>query len=195
MSEGQLVRLHVYDISMGMAKVMSQGILGKQIDGIYHTGVVLGNTEYYFGDGIQRAPPGQTPFGQPTEVMDLGKTFVTQDLIDDFINDVKTRFCPENYNLITNNCNNFSDEFASFLVGTGIPQRIVGLPQEVAATPMGAMLLQNFMSPLEQQFKSVGQSNVYATMPQHQQQTLQSQPSTSATNQQPVVQYKDFDSV
>eukprot|EP01023_Acetabularia_acetabulum_P021110 TRINITY_DN2104_c0_g1_i10.p2 TRINITY_DN2104_c0_g1~~TRINITY_DN2104_c0_g1_i10.p2 ORF type:complete len:188 (+),score=28.16 TRINITY_DN2104_c0_g1_i10:162-725(+) len=159
MSGKQNVKLHIYDLSMGLAKSMSQSFLGKQIDAIYHTGVVVGNMEYYFGAGIQRAPAGQTPFGTPMEVMHLGETLVTEDIIQEFIEELRPRFSQQTYNLMNNNCNNFSDEFASFLVGTGIPDHIVSLPAEVAATPMGAMLLSNFQPPMEQQFSSVGQNS------------------------------------
>ena len=42
--------------------------------------------------------------------------------------------------MFKNNCNNFTDECASFLTGTGIPRHIVDLPLEVLKTPMGAMI-------------------------------------------------------
>lgn len=44
------------------------------------------------------------------------------------------------YNLLTNNCNNFTDVCANFLVGEGIPKHIVDLPQEAMNTPMGQQL-------------------------------------------------------
>ena len=46
------VTLYVYDITMGMAKNMSMGLLGMQIDAVYHTSLVVYGTEYYFGGGI-----------------------------------------------------------------------------------------------------------------------------------------------
>ena len=39
--QGNSVVLHLYDLSQGMAKAMSQAIIGKQIDGIWHTGIVV----------------------------------------------------------------------------------------------------------------------------------------------------------
>ena len=47
------VELYVYDLSRGMAASMSQAILGQRIDGIWHTGVVFLDKEYYYGGGIQ----------------------------------------------------------------------------------------------------------------------------------------------
>ena len=38
------VTLRVYDLSRGMARQMSPALLGKQIEGIWHTGVLVFNT-------------------------------------------------------------------------------------------------------------------------------------------------------
>ena len=43
----------------------------------------------------------------------------------------------EKYDLFDNNCNNFTDEAAKFLVGKGIPEYITGLPKEILNTPLG----------------------------------------------------------
>ena len=53
----QAVVLHVYDLSMGMAKSLSPAILGKQIDGIWHTGVFAFGSEFFYGGGIQAMSP------------------------------------------------------------------------------------------------------------------------------------------
>lgn len=46
------VTLLVYDISNGMAKSLSPMFLGKTIEGVWHTGVVVYGNEYYYGGGI-----------------------------------------------------------------------------------------------------------------------------------------------
>ena len=51
------VEVHVYDLSNGLARVMSQSVVGKQVDIIPHTGVVVDwgggkKLEYFFGGGI-----------------------------------------------------------------------------------------------------------------------------------------------
>lgn len=51
------------------------------------------------------------------------------------------------------NCNNFSNDFAMFLVGKGIPGHITSLPQDVLNTPFGQMLrpqLDAMMRPITQ---------------------------------------------
>ena len=46
----------------------------------------------------------------------------------------------QSYDLFLHNCNNFSNDFAMFLVGKGIPKHITSLPQTVLNTPFGQML-------------------------------------------------------
>jgi len=46
----------------------------------------------------------------------------------------------QSYDLFLHNCNNFSNDFAMFLVGKGIPDHITSLPQTVLDTPFGQML-------------------------------------------------------
>lgn len=80
-------QLYVYDLTHGMAKQLSPALMGKQIDGVWHTGVVFWDpsgkkaTEYFFSAGVQRLPAGTTPFGIPHEVIDLGRTEIPQVLI------------------------------------------------------------------------------------------------------------------
>ena len=46
----------------------------------------------------------------------------------------------KSYDLFMHNCNNFSNDFAMFLVGKGIPEHITSLPKTVLDTPFGQML-------------------------------------------------------
>jgi len=64
--------LYVYDLSMGMAKQLSMAIIGKQIEGIWHTGIVAYGYEYFYGGGIQASLPGQTVMGQPGQKNRVG---------------------------------------------------------------------------------------------------------------------------
>ena len=45
---------------------------GVQIEGVWHTSVVVGGLEYYFGCGVSQSSPGLTPFGRPVQVVELG---------------------------------------------------------------------------------------------------------------------------
>lgn len=54
----QSVQLHIYDLSQGAAALMSGMLLGRQIDGIWHTAVVAYGREYFYGgQGIQSIIP------------------------------------------------------------------------------------------------------------------------------------------
>jgi hypothetical protein len=44
------VLLHVYDLSNGMVKNFTH-LLGKEFEGIWHTGIVVYGREYFFGGG------------------------------------------------------------------------------------------------------------------------------------------------
>ncbi|OQR81089.1 peptidase [Achlya hypogyna] len=135
------VALHVYDLSRGLARQMSASLLGMHIEGVWHTGVSVYGLEYFYGGGIQAVPPDQVAetYGAPYEVVELGTTDVPQSVFLHFLQEIQPRFTAETYNLLSNNCNNFSNEVANFLVGTNIPQHILDLPQKVLSTPMGAM--------------------------------------------------------
>ncbi|XP_077980589.1 uncharacterized protein LOC144435827 [Glandiceps talaboti] len=124
-----------------MARAMSQGILGKQIDGIWHTGIVIFGREYFFGGiGVESCHPGGTILGQPDEVHDLGLTQVNYTLFLDYLAALRSEtFSPDKYNLLEHNCNTFSNEVAQFLTGQSIPSHITSLPKEVIDTPLGQM--------------------------------------------------------
>lgn len=52
------VELYIYDLSQGLASVMSQMLIGRQLDGIWHTSVVVYGREFFFGSaGIQCCVP------------------------------------------------------------------------------------------------------------------------------------------
>lgn len=153
---GDLVQLYIYDLSGGMARSLSQMLLGRQIEAIYHTSIVVGGMEHYFGGGINVARAGSTPFGQPMEVLDLGRTEITEELRAELLAELSERFTPEAYSLFHNNCNNFSHELAQLLCGRGIPEHITGLPAEVLSTPFGQMI-KPMLANLEQQLRGMQQ--------------------------------------
>lgn len=97
-------------------------------------------TEFYFGGGISSARAGTTVYGRPVKVIELGysetssvpvcdrqclyrETHLPLDVIHDLVADLRHRFSEWSYSLLSNNCNNFTDELSKLLVGTGIPVR------------------------------------------------------------------------
>ncbi len=55
-------------------------------------------------------------------------TQIPQEVLNDYVNELSQVFTPEAYNLFTNNCNNFSNELATFLTGQPIPVSTSALP-------------------------------------------------------------------
>ncbi|KAF2838147.1 thioredoxin [Patellaria atrata CBS 101060] len=134
------VQLYVYDLSRGLARQLSMQFLGIQIDAVYHTSIVFGGVEYFFGAGVQTCYPGTTHHGKPVEIIPLGQTVLPIDVILEYLESLKTIYTAESYDLFMHNCNNFTNDFTMFLVGKGIPERITSLPQTVLNTPFGQML-------------------------------------------------------
>lgn len=134
------VELYVYDLSQGLARQMSQSFLGTQIDAVYHTALVFGGIEYFFGAGVQQTYPGATHHGRPMEIIPLGKTDLPMEIMLEYLDSLRQIYTAESYDLFTHNCNNFTNDFAMFLLGKGIPAHITSLPQTVLNTPFGQML-------------------------------------------------------
>lgn len=139
------VLVHVYEVSFGMARALSPLLLGgKQIDGIWHTGIVVYNTEFFFGSmGIQSCKKGDFFLKEPASVISLGRTEIPHAVLLDHLRELaSTTFRGSCYHLFDHNCNTFSNELANFLTGKGIPAEITNLPNEVKDTPIGAMIKQ-----------------------------------------------------
>ncbi|KAJ4452425.1 putative desumoylating isopeptidase 1 [Paratrimastix pyriformis] len=136
---GTPVKLHVYDMTQGMAKQLSRQLLGHEIEGVWHTGVIVygvglsrfflagithtcSASEYFFGGGIERSAPGASPAGRPLHVIDLGTTAKTQVELEQYISSsLRQKYNVGTYHLLQNNCNNFSSDVAVFLTGKPIP--------------------------------------------------------------------------
>ncbi|WAQ96638.1 DESI1-like protein [Mya arenaria] len=144
-SEGVEVKVYIYDLSRGLARSMSQAFLGKQIDGVWHTGIVVFGKEYFFGgmEGISQCRPGGTIMGQPDTIKSLGKTQIPYDMFMEYLADLsQSTFRGECYHLLNHNCNTFSSEVAQFLTGNDIPSHITGLPAEMIKPFLDSMSVQ-----------------------------------------------------
>ncbi|KAF2466171.1 DUF862-domain-containing protein [Lindgomyces ingoldianus] len=132
---------------------MSSQLLGRHIDAVYHTSLVFEGIEYFFGQGVQTCRAGSTHHGKPMEVIPMGVTDLPMEVVLEYLDSLKTVYTAESYDLFLHNCNNFTNDFAMFLVGKGIPDHITSLPETVLNTPFGQMLrphLDNMMRPITQ---------------------------------------------
>lgn len=134
------VHLLVYDLSNGLARQLSMSLLGFQLDAIYHTSIELDGVEYVYDGGISTIRPGSSHLGKPLERLHLGKTELPIEVIVEYVDSMRSIFTPEAYDLFRHNCNNFSNDLATFLLGKGIPDHISNMPQAVLDSPFGRML-------------------------------------------------------
>ena len=79
-------------------------------------------------------------FGRPLRKLLLGHTHVSSDVFMEFLREISPRFTPHTYNLLSHNCNTFTNEASQFLTGSKIPSYIENLPEEFLQTPLGSML-------------------------------------------------------
>ena len=146
------INLALYDLSRGMAASVSAQFLGPDhtIEIVPHTGILAFGKEYFFGGGgagISSEDPNQfrtTRAMQPMQIIPLGRSTVTKEQFDTWChNQVKSgRFHGDAYDLLSKNCNNFSDAAAKegLKVSIGVPQWILDVPSRFLASPMGQLM-------------------------------------------------------
>ena len=74
---------------------MSGQLLGIQIDAVYHTALVFGGVEYFFGAGVQTSYPGGTHHGTPMEVIPMGQTQLPLEIILEYLESLKAIYTME----------------------------------------------------------------------------------------------------
>lgn len=120
------VRLHKYDLAQKSVGDQLGVLLGKDLQQLWHTGIVVFDKEYYFAHDAIFDLPGLTGFGEPTEVMVLGHTLWNQAELHDFVcSDLKPVFHRGTYDIIQNNCNDFSNRMSLYLLGKELPEDIL----------------------------------------------------------------------
>ena len=126
---------------------------------------------------------------RPIEIIPMGYTELPEEIILGFIEENSYRFTSETYDLLSHNCNNFSEELVNFLTGNHIPDKILNLPtvllslflfiQTLLNTPQG-----RFLAPLLEQMgvtRAIPLSQSSSSAPMHQ----PSQPSQSSQPHHP----------
>mmetsp|Transcript_14684 Transcript_14684/g.34645 ORF Transcript_14684/g.34645 Transcript_14684/m.34645 type:complete len:439 (-) Transcript_14684:183-1499(-) len=138
------VKLAVYDLSHGWARILSPIFLCRRIDLAPHTSIIIYGKEYFWGGSIQRmdhedfvAQSGQ----KPVEIIHLGDTEIEEQLFNDFILDASGRYTQHTYDILSHNCNNFSQECAQFLLGVDIPCHILDAPEKLKSSCLGKIAL------------------------------------------------------
>lgn len=123
------VQLYHYDLSNGRAKWLSV-LVGHELEGIWHTSIVVHNKEYWYGGRVLISEPGTSPFGAPMKIVDLpGLTTKTDaELLKFLRRELAHKFNSESYDVLNNNCNHFSDAVCVFLLNRHLPEEILQQP-------------------------------------------------------------------
>ena len=83
------VEVFIYDLSQGMAKTLGPSLGLPNLEGVWHTSIVVHGTEFYFGTaGIQNYVPGKTKFGQPREKRNLGNTSIDMNNLTSYLRQI-----------------------------------------------------------------------------------------------------------
>jgi hypothetical protein len=133
------VSLWMYDISDGYAKNLSWALLGQTFEGIWHTGVVIEwpekTSEFWFGGSLFESEPGTSPFGQPMHKKSLGHTYKPREEVWNYVaRHCAHEFTKAKYDVLTHNCNHFSDKLSMFLRNDHIPDEVRKQPEMVMNT-------------------------------------------------------------
>eukprot|EP01053_Blabericola_migrator_P007404 Blabericola_migrator_1__7403@NODE_376_length_9223_cov_129_221276_g300_i0_p4_GENE_NODE_376_length_9223_cov_129_221276_g300_i0NODE_376_length_9223_cov_129_221276_g300_i0_p4_ORF_typecomplete_len370_score50_84Peptidase_C97/PF05903_14/8_3e24_NODE_376_length_9223_cov_129_221276_g300_i017992908 len=158
------VFLKIYDISEGRAARWLEPIMGVRVEGIWHTGLFCFDQEHFYCDGIQSMSPHlvELKFSMTLkDILYLGKTDVDKHEFSKFLAHNQAQFSPEKYDLISWNCNHFSDLACRFMFPSGgarkklspklmslvhqpygrLPEYILRQPADFMSTVRGRLLI------------------------------------------------------
>lgn len=139
------VSLFLYDISHGVAAKWSWLLLGQHMPGVWHSGIVVEwperSSEFWFGGSLFESKPGKTPFGEPLEKRALGYTYKFREEVWDHLQrSLATEFTKDRYDVLTHNCNHFSEKLSMFLRNDHIPDDVLHQPDMVMSKPLPILL-------------------------------------------------------
>lgn len=94
--------------------------------GVHHSGVEILGQEYSFasGGGIFDSTPKEVPNAKFRESIEVGVFQGGSSELRTIINDLRSDFGPDDYNLMSKNCNHFANSLVWSLLGRTIPPHI-----------------------------------------------------------------------
>jgi hypothetical protein len=133
------VELYCYDLAGGKAPLLTP-LIGQYWEGVWHTSIVVFGKEYWYGGRLFESVPQTTAFGKPTRVEALGSTLRTKDELWELLTrELAREFTTANYDVLTHNCNHFTDELSRFLLNEPIPQHIASQGEAVLSSPLSRL--------------------------------------------------------
>tara|TARA_B100000745_G_C20020684_1_gene347080 strand:+ start:173 stop:640 length:468 start_codon:yes stop_codon:yes gene_type:complete len=121
----RIVSINVYNLDF---KKMNNNCLGMFGIGLYHTGVVIDNTEYAFGmsedenehNGIYSIEPGTFNNNWKCNLL-VGEIYLNNFEIDCILSTFRHEYYAHEYDLIYNNCNHFTKRLCKELCNYTLP--------------------------------------------------------------------------
>jgi len=132
----QEVKLNIYDLSAGRAQMLSRWLPMPELEGLWHSGLVVFGWEYFYCGDIICAEPGRTVFGVPNKHISLGRTMRLRSELHQFIvQEIKPRFTRDKYDTVYHNCNHFSDSLCGWLGCQRLPHEILQQHEKIFESP------------------------------------------------------------
>jgi desumoylating isopeptidase 1 len=125
MENEQEVVLRVYPLANEEVRLVISNVLKRPVEALWHTSIEVYGAEYYFQNGIIMAVPGTTHHGTPLKMHSLGMTSIPKIVFEDYLVSISEDFAAHRYHILRNNCNNFTDAVAMFLVEKNVPEYIL----------------------------------------------------------------------
>mmetsp|Transcript_5932 Transcript_5932/g.9103 ORF Transcript_5932/g.9103 Transcript_5932/m.9103 type:complete len:227 (-) Transcript_5932:270-950(-) len=95
--------------------------------GVFHSGVEILGREWSFGGheysftGVFDVPPKKAPAAVFRESLHMGDLDMQPREIESVLDNMKSEYTGNSYNLVSRNCNHFSDDLVQRLLGKNIP--------------------------------------------------------------------------
>jgi len=127
---GVPVHLNVYHLNDAwrQSNHISNQLFG--IGGAFHVGIQVHCLEWsYGGDGIECMEPRTQQVHVFHQSLLLGETDVSYDEVESLIEGLQSEWPGDEYDMLENNCCNFSEAFSQVLVGGSIPAWVLRFPQ------------------------------------------------------------------
>jgi hypothetical protein len=173
--------LHVYDVvnadndSTSLA-VLRLNAIGRftTLGGVFHGGIEVNQKEWSYGfcergTGVYSCKPRDNPMYSFRETITLGATTLSESEVNKLILELKERWTGARYEVLTNNCNHFCQEFTEKLGVNSIPGWVNRMASTAdAVTSFGAQTAEQVRwlhSSTAGWFNSWAQANPEATPP------------------------------
>ena len=141
------VYLNIYDLSNGYFKYISPFCLGLYSPAVWHTSISISDYEIFFGGGIVVIPKNEVANKYKIKKLStekMGETELEFIAIRNILFNLSDKYSVDNYDLLTQNCNHFTDELLQILIGQNLPEEYFRLTKQILQSPLREKLVRCF---------------------------------------------------